>query len=307
MKIGSYHIITASTQTQPARKPRKTMSLAHRQRYLYGRPRHYNTGKEIDPETGLYYFGARYLDPKTSRWISGDPAVGEYLPSAPVNDEARKRNGNLPGMGGVFNYVNLHVYHYAGNNPVKYTDPDGRVDQSYLRKGRNRMLLGRLQIEYGAMLVQIGWASIFTNPAAPAMIDRGMYEISEGQKKVREGISIINRAWIADSIGKGHAYTKHVQGLVDGRRVRSNEFSEFGITGDGSLEDQERFVSLINDVLENPTAHKPNRNSGNEMYLDKDRDIIIYLDPRSKDKGTIFRPPFDPDNPQSAEDFFYSN
>jgi hypothetical protein len=26
----------------------------------------------------------------------------------------------------VFNYVNLHVYHYAGNNPVKYTDPDGR-------------------------------------------------------------------------------------------------------------------------------------------------------------------------------------
>jgi len=26
----------------------------------------------------------------------------------------------------VFNYVNLHVYHYAGNNPVKYTDPDGK-------------------------------------------------------------------------------------------------------------------------------------------------------------------------------------
>jgi len=29
-------------------------------------------------------------------------------------------------MGGVFNVVNLHVYHYAGNNPVKYTDPDGK-------------------------------------------------------------------------------------------------------------------------------------------------------------------------------------
>jgi hypothetical protein len=27
----------------------------------------------------------------------------------------------------VFNYVNLHVYHYAGNNPVKYVDPDGRT------------------------------------------------------------------------------------------------------------------------------------------------------------------------------------
>ena len=85
------------------------------------------TGKEQDEETGLYYYGARYLDPRTSRWLSVDLAVGEYIPVAPINDEARKRNGNLPGMGGVFNYVNLHVYHYAGNNPVKYTDPDGRV------------------------------------------------------------------------------------------------------------------------------------------------------------------------------------
>jgi RHS repeat-associated protein len=83
--------------------------------------------KEPDPETGLYYYGARYLDPKTSRWLSGDPALGEYLPVAPLGDEEKKRNQNLPGMGGVFNVVNLHAYHYAGNNPVKYVDPDGEV------------------------------------------------------------------------------------------------------------------------------------------------------------------------------------
>jgi len=83
------------------------------------------TGKELDEETGLYYYGARYLDPKYSRWLSGDPALNDYIPKAPIDDEAKKHNENLPGMGGIYNTVNLHVYHYAGNNPVKYVDPDG--------------------------------------------------------------------------------------------------------------------------------------------------------------------------------------
>ena len=30
-------------------------------------------------------------------------------------------------MGGIYNTVNFHLYHYAGNNPVKYTDPDGKI------------------------------------------------------------------------------------------------------------------------------------------------------------------------------------
>jgi RHS repeat-associated protein len=84
------------------------------------------TGKELDEETGLYYYGARYLNPRTSRWVSADPALDTYLPEVPINNEARRRNKNLPGQGGVFNTVNLAVYHYAGNNPLKYIDPNGQ-------------------------------------------------------------------------------------------------------------------------------------------------------------------------------------
>jgi len=130
-----------SPKIQSTKNFRNISNLSFRQRLLYGKPRRNNTGKEIDPETRLYYFGARYLDPKASRWLSGDPALGEYLPSAPVNDEARKRNGSLPGMGGVFNYVNLHVYHYAGNNPVGYVDPDGNELLSRRRLNNEEKLM----------------------------------------------------------------------------------------------------------------------------------------------------------------------
>ena len=121
------------------------------------------TGKEMDEETGLYYYGARYLDPKYSRWLSGDPALSDYIPKAPIDDEAKKHNENLPGMGGVFNVVNLHLYHYAGNNPVKYTDPDGKDIIQLLDPDRGRSsrpLLDKIPFGHAAALIgndQDGW------------------------------------------------------------------------------------------------------------------------------------------------------
>lgn len=62
--------------------------------YLYN-------GKELDDETGLYYYGARYYDPRTSVWENVDPSWGKA------------------------DQIDKSPYAYVGNNPVVYVDPDG--------------------------------------------------------------------------------------------------------------------------------------------------------------------------------------
>ena len=126
MKPASRLILTTSPPAEAGGKTSGITVLRCRRRLPCRGIRYRPTGKELDTETGLYYFGARYLDPKTGRWISGDPAISDYIPSAPINDEARRRNGSLPGVGGVYNVFNMHVYAYTHNNPVKFIDPDGR-------------------------------------------------------------------------------------------------------------------------------------------------------------------------------------
>ena len=57
------------------------------------------TAREFDPETGLYYYRARYYDAKTGRFITRDP-IG-------------------------FDGGDANLYVYAGNNPVNWVDPLG--------------------------------------------------------------------------------------------------------------------------------------------------------------------------------------
>jgi RHS repeat-associated protein len=73
-------------------------------------PYHF-TSKELDEETGLYYFGARYYDPRTSVWQSADPILGQYLDGNPA--------------GGVFLSANLSLYAYVGHKPTVLHDPNG--------------------------------------------------------------------------------------------------------------------------------------------------------------------------------------
>ncbi len=88
-----------------------------------------------------------------SRWVSVDQILSKYLPNVDTfknNNKKNKRNKilnnnndkykKLPGIGGVFNTINLNLYHYAANNPIIFTDPDGNqiaVQVHYVALGFN--------------------------------------------------------------------------------------------------------------------------------------------------------------------------
>ena len=75
--------------------------------------------KEFDEETGLYYYGARYYDPRLSLWISVDP-ISNYDPLNSENYLDGEHNG------GIYNYANLNSYIYCYQNPIKLVDPNGK-------------------------------------------------------------------------------------------------------------------------------------------------------------------------------------
>ena len=58
------------------------------------------SGKELDEETGLSYFGARYYNPKWSVWLGVDQLWAKY--------------------------PNISPYVYCAGNPINIIDPDGK-------------------------------------------------------------------------------------------------------------------------------------------------------------------------------------
>lgn len=73
-------------------------------------------GKELDEETGMYYYGARYYNPRLSLWLGTDPMQDKY-----------------PG---------ISTYCYTMGNPVNSLDPDGRHTDVMFMKDNTYIVVG---------------------------------------------------------------------------------------------------------------------------------------------------------------------
>ena len=79
-------------------------------------------GKQFDDETGLYYYGARYMNPMASIWYGVDPLAEKYTTT-----------------GG---------YVYTLNNPVKFIDVDGREWTQTTDKNGNTVITVSLNLSF---------------------------------------------------------------------------------------------------------------------------------------------------------------
>jgi RHS repeat-associated protein len=83
------------------------------------------TGREHEPESGLYYYRARYHDPKIGRFLQPDPLdmgtvilIRQYFQDIPTSRFLYQYYLNNPN-------ILLNIYLYVHNNPVNWTDPTG--------------------------------------------------------------------------------------------------------------------------------------------------------------------------------------
>ena len=129
-------------------------------------------GQERDVETGLDYFGARYYRAEIGRFTTVDPELN--IKGALVDPQRWNR------------------YAYARNNPLRYTDPDGRgivcvsaACQDYARR------MAELKKEYeSASGFAKGWAFVKYAFVAGEILSIGTMALTVPRAGV-EGVSVV--------------------------------------------------------------------------------------------------------------------
>ena len=169
------------------------------------------TGKDIDPDTGLYYFNARWYDPELGRFVSEDPA----------------------GQG-------TNWYSYCGNNPQTYTDPSGKDLVSALIGGIIGAIVGGVtawEEGYGPTTWQF-WGDVGLDAGIGALAGAGDFAAWAGVTPgalAGEGISGAAQAAIIGGVNAGVAgfVTGFGNSLINGGSVQSAFQSGFEGLGSG--------------------------------------------------------------------------
>lgn len=158
-KTDSDGAVVWSADYAPFGQPFNEVSEDGQNKYKYN-------AKELDANTGLYYYGARYYDPDTGRFTNADTVKGS-----------------------ITDPQSLNRYTYVKNNPMKYIDPSGNEFKSTVSLEEDKTKYYAEQRQY------------FESNVAPLLrnvLNSGDIDFAEGWG-TENIISVISR-----SLGKGH-------------------------------------------------------------------------------------------------------
>ncbi|MFZ4413400.1 MAG: RHS repeat domain-containing protein [Bacteroidales bacterium] len=218
----------------------------------------YNTpykfsAKEKDEETGYSYFGARYLNPEFSIWLSVDPLTDKY----PA----------------------LSSYMYCAGNPVRFIDPDGREIDPFSSKGLgifrkyiNQTPMGRniySQMENSPVLISIEVTDdiiisngsfvlegVFIPTNNNKKILSGIVKVSKGTYKLEQELFKMYNVNSLDELNIEQK-TKGLQKLLSSTKYKlideygtSIDLSDINIVGSNPNEDHLKVKPLQNESLQ---------------------------------------------------------
>jgi len=159
------------------------------------------TGQRWDPGTGLYFYGARWYDPISGRFIQADSIVPQ-----PGNPQA------------------LNRYSYVLGNPLRYTDPTGMFTEDEIMKYYGVKTWDEVVAlfeEGGQYAGQWGWLEVLRNAhlndsVAFSGADRPGHEIFRGRFTEDDNGNLMiadNRGTMYDAGTVFHSYPHYLMTL----------------------------------------------------------------------------------------------
>lgn len=144
------------------------------------------TGKELDPETGLYYFGERYFDPRTQQWSSPDSvlAISHFLVVPDPRDQS------------AFSYAHL--------NPLRNTDPTGGVVETLWDAGNIVLGVGTLGYNmwhgnWGDAAWDAGGLVVDVTATVVPFVPGGAAAILKAGRGAKTGLDVVGNAKTAEN------------------------------------------------------------------------------------------------------------
>ena len=209
--------------------------------------------KEFDEETGLYYYGARYYDPRLNLWISTDPKQGLY--------------------------PNYTTYAYSFNNTLVYVDLDGCEPKEPSTSHKTREIFFGLRhpiiaFEIGSVIK--GSTNISTNATRFATRQEVLYGSRPRSGEIEMGSEngafrhTLWQATITDRYGTDIA--KQI-----GNAHESNPFVDLSIRTFSNLSEADQTVDLLNNII--------GRNIGMQSTSKGMKQLALRILDEFKEKG----------------------